>query len=72
METLTFKVYRGDELVQEQEITQRVIKIGKLDSSHLRIQHEDVSRMHAVIEANGPGVRILHEARIHSRRICQG
>lgn len=29
-----------------------VIKVGKLDSSHLRIDHESVSRMHAVIEVN--------------------
>lgn len=48
---LTFQVYRGDQLVDTRELSQDVIKIGALESSHLRIDDEKVSRMHAVIEA---------------------
>lgn len=33
--------------------SERVIKVGKLMSSHAYIDHESVSRMHAVIEMNG-------------------
>ena len=51
---LTFRIYKGDELVREETLTQDIIKIGKLESSHLRIDDENVSRMHAVIEITGP------------------
>src|SRR5437588_12248058 len=50
---LKFQVYKGDELIREQVISEAVIKVGKLASSHLRIADESVSRMHAVIEING-------------------
>ena len=52
---LTFEVYQGDTLVRTETLTQDIIKIGKLSSSHLRIDDESVSRMHAVIEIAGPG-----------------
>jgi TonB family protein len=51
---LKFEIYKGDELVREEVLTQDVIKVGKLASSHLRIDDETVSRMHAVIEVTGP------------------
>ncbi len=47
---ITFKVYSGDELVRTEQLTQDIIKVGKLGSSHLRIDDDKVSRMHAVIE----------------------
>jgi TonB family protein len=51
---LKFQILKGDELIREQVVTEAVIKVGKLASSHLRIDDESVSRMHAVIEINGP------------------
>jgi pSer/pThr/pTyr-binding forkhead associated (FHA) protein len=50
---LKFQILKGDELIREQVVTEAVIKVGKLASSHLRIDDESVSRMHAVIEING-------------------
>ena len=47
---LTFQIYKGAELVRTVTLNQDIIKIGKLSSSHLRIEDESVSRMHAVIE----------------------
>src|SRR4051794_20911026 len=47
---LTFQIYKGGELVRSETLTQDIIKIGKLSSSHLRVDDESVSRMHAVIE----------------------
>jgi TonB family protein len=44
----------GDEVVGSQAFEQDVIKIGKLESSHLRIDDEAVSRMHSVVEVSGP------------------
>src|SRR5881394_1398148 len=50
---IKFEIYKGDALVREEVLTQDVIKVGKLASSHLRIDDETVSRMHAVIEITG-------------------
>src|SRR5688572_10974526 len=52
---LTFKIAKGDQLLRTETLTQPVIKIGKLSSSHLRIDDELVSRMHAVIEVTPTG-----------------
>ncbi len=51
---LQFEIYKGGELVRTETLTQDVIKVGKLSSSHLRIEDENVSRMHAVIEITSP------------------
>jgi TonB family protein len=51
---IRFEIYKGDSLVREETLAQDVIKIGKLASSHLRLDDETVSRMHAVIETTGP------------------
>src|SRR6185503_8903561 len=52
---IRFEIYKGDQLAREEVLAQDVIKIGKLASSHLRLDDETVSRMHAVIEATSPG-----------------
>ncbi len=51
---ISFKVYKGDELTRTETLTQDIIKVGKLPSSHLRIEDDNVSRMHAVIEVTSP------------------
>ncbi len=51
---LKFQIFRGDEFLREEVVNEAVIKVGKLASSHLRLDDESVSRMHAVIEINGP------------------
>lgn len=51
---LKFQIYKGDELIREEILNEPVIKVGKLASSHLRLDDESVSRMHAVFEINGP------------------
>lgn len=50
---LTFRIYKGDTFLREETLSQPVIKVGKLSSSHLRLDDESVSRMHAVIEVSG-------------------
>jgi len=52
---LTFRLYKGDQFLREEKLALPVIKVGKLSSSHLRLDDESVSRMHAVIEVTGPG-----------------
>ena len=55
MSPITFSVYSGDELVRTETFTQDIIKIGRLQSSHLFLDDDDVSRMHAVIEMTEGG-----------------
>jgi len=48
--SLTFAVHRGEELVQRETFAQEIIKIGKDPKSHLCLDDEQASRMHAVVE----------------------
>ena len=52
---ITFHIYQGGQLVRSETLAQDVIKIGKLDSSHLKIEDDGVSRMHSVIERSPTG-----------------
>ncbi len=52
---LSFKVYRGEELVSTEEFDREIIKIGRLSSAHLRLDDEKVSRIHAVVEVGAGG-----------------
>src|ERR1700728_2868085 len=47
---LTFALYQGDQLVRRETIAQDIVKVGKDPRSHLRVDDELASRMHAVIE----------------------
>lgn len=51
---LTFGLYQGDALVRRETVTQDIVKVGKDPKSHLRVDDELASRMHAVIEVAGP------------------
>ncbi|PRQ05384.1 AgmX/PglI C-terminal domain-containing protein [Enhygromyxa salina] len=57
--TLTLKIFCNDELVDTKTLSQDVIKIGKLKSSHLCLDDDAVARMHAVIEVSGNDVRVI-------------
>ncbi|MCA9559580.1 MAG: FHA domain-containing protein, partial [Myxococcales bacterium] len=54
-----FDIYEGDKLVRTEVLAEQTIKIGKLSSSHVRIDDESVSRMHAVVEVNGPNEVVI-------------
>jgi TonB family protein len=56
---IRFEVWRDDQLVDATTLSQNVIKIGRLPSSHLRIEDEAVARMHAVIEVQGDQLRLV-------------
>src|SRR4051794_22341414 len=51
---LTFALYQGDTLVRRDTIAQDIVKVGKDPRSHLRVDDDLASRMHAVIEVAGP------------------
>lgn len=51
---IQFEIYDGEKPLRTEVLAEGTIKIGKLSSSHLRIDDDDVSRMHAVIEVGSP------------------
>src|SRR5262245_9684166 len=51
---LTFALFQGDQLVRRDTIAQDIVKVGKDPRSHLRVDDDLASRMHAVIEVAGP------------------
>ncbi len=51
---LTFALYQADQLTRRETVTQDIVKVGKDPKSHLRVDDELASRMHAVIEVAGP------------------
>lgn len=53
--SVAFSVYDGDELLGNETLSQEIIKIGRLQTSDVRLEDDKVSRMHAVIEVAAPG-----------------
>src|SRR5688500_3258782 len=51
---LTFALYQSDQLSRRETVTQDIVKVGKDPKSHLRVDDELASRMHAVIEVASP------------------
>src|SRR5688572_5480210 len=51
---LTFGLYQKDALIRRETVTQDIVKVGKDAKSHLRVEDELASRMHAVIEVASP------------------
>ena len=51
--TMTFKVYRNEKLVDNQQFDGEVVKLGTLPSCHVRVDDEAVARLHAVVEVVG-------------------
>ncbi len=53
---ITFHIFdRTGQHIRSETLTQDVIKIGKLDSSHLKLEDDGVSRMHSVVEVSAHG-----------------
>ena len=49
---ITIQVFKAGAVVRTEQLNQESIKIGKLSSSHLQLEDDSVSRMHAVIEVS--------------------
>ena len=47
---LKFRIFKGYELVGFRELSQSVIKIGKVPTAHVCLDDDSVSRMHAIVE----------------------
>ncbi len=51
---LTIAVYRGGELLRRDTIDRNVVKVGRDPRSHVRVDDEAASRMHAILEVASP------------------
>ncbi|MET0285367.1 MAG: AgmX/PglI C-terminal domain-containing protein [Polyangiales bacterium] len=51
---IKFDIYRGEQFLRTETFSEPIIKIGKVASSHLKLEDELASRMHAMIEVSGP------------------
>jgi TonB family protein len=51
---IKFDMYRGDQFLRSETFSEPIIKIGKVASSHLRLEDEVASRMHAMVEVTSP------------------
>jgi pSer/pThr/pTyr-binding forkhead associated (FHA) protein len=56
---IVFRIREPGAEIRDQRLSQDVIKIGKLSSSHVRLSDDKVSRMHAVIEVSHDAVLII-------------
>ena len=80
---LTFALYQNDTLVRRETVTQDIVKVGKDAKSHVRVDDELASRMHAVIEVasteditlidlgNDPGT-MVNGSRVNKCKISVG
>ena len=80
---LTFGLYQNDALIRREAVSQDIVKVGKDAKSHLRVEDDQASRMHAVIEVaspdditlidlgNEPGT-LVNNARVNKCRISVG
>jgi pSer/pThr/pTyr-binding forkhead associated (FHA) protein len=56
---VTFTIAHGDAPTRVETLDNAIIKIGRMKTSHLQLDDDGVSRMHAVIERNADGVTVI-------------
>lgn len=57
--TVTLKVFSGGQCIGTHRVARDMVKIGRLATSHLRLDDEAIARMHAVLEVNGGELRLV-------------
>jgi hypothetical protein len=57
--TVTLRVFSGGQCVATHRVARDIVKIGRLSTSHLRLDNDAIARMHAVLEVNGTDVRLV-------------
>ena len=61
---ITIQVFKGQTLVRTENLSQDVIKIGKLSSSHLQLDDESVSDTYPYMEVGSRDAIVGHEATV--------
>lgn len=53
-QAIRFHVYRDEQHLHTQTLSELIIKIGRMSTSHLRLEDEAASRLHAMVEVSTP------------------
>ena len=80
---LSFEIYRGDEHLRTEEISQESVTIGKGPAAMLRIEDEALAELHAVINVNddgsvqlldlgGPGGTVVNDESVQNSNLQHG
>ena len=56
---IRFGIYRDEVLVEEREVDQHAVKIGRLSTHHVALDDEDVGVTHAVLQVTGGAVTLF-------------
>ncbi len=57
--TVTLRVFSGGQCVATHRVARDLVKIGRLPTSHLRLDDDAIARMHAVLEVSGSDIRLV-------------
>jgi TonB family protein len=57
--TVTLKVFSGGQCIATHRMARELVKIGRLPTSHLRLEDDAIARMHAVLELSGNELRLV-------------
>jgi TonB family protein len=57
--TIVLKVFSGAECIATHRVSRELVKIGRLATSHVRLDDDSIARMHAVLEVGEREVRLV-------------
>jgi pSer/pThr/pTyr-binding forkhead associated (FHA) protein len=56
---LSFRVFKGEQMVRAESFSQPIVRVGRMRTSHLLLDDKSVSRTHAAIEVTADGQVLL-------------
>jgi hypothetical protein len=57
--TIVLKVFSGSNCIATHRVSREIVKIGRLATSHVRLDDDSIARMHAVLEVGDNEVRLV-------------
>src|SRR6187551_642477 len=57
--TIVLKVFSGAECIATHRVSRELVKIGRLATSHVRLEDDSIARMHAVLEVGDNELRLV-------------
>ncbi|MBC8072028.1 MAG: TonB family protein [Deltaproteobacteria bacterium] len=57
--TVTLEIFLGGQCIATHRMARELVKIGRLPTSHVRLEDDAIARMHAVLERSGDELRVV-------------
>ena len=57
--TIVLKVFSGSNCIATHRVSREIVKIGRLATSHVRLEDDSIARMHAVLEVGDNELRLV-------------